>query len=161
MKWFWPINAIHDCICKVIEEHNNLWRKSARWMVPSACAKPMLSWNEHPHHWPDHLLREKCCHCLLSCVQRQTVAVCRQIPIHIAQRRRPPARNSARAGTDRKSNGTLRYERIEATNKTGTPKSNPPYRMVTFLGWRIWNSALPPPNCAPPWPMTYARHSLQ
>ena len=44
----------------------------------------------------DPLLRGKCRRCSLLRAQRQTTTVFRQIPIHLAQRRRTPARNSAR-----------------------------------------------------------------
>ena len=45
---------------------------------------------------PDPLLRRKCRRCSLLRVQRQPTTVSRQIPIHLAKRRRTPARNSAR-----------------------------------------------------------------
>ena len=45
---------------------------------------------------PDPLLRRKCRRCSLLRAQRQPTTVSRQIPIHLAKRRRTPARNSAR-----------------------------------------------------------------
>ena len=67
---------------------------------------PKLNWSHYrtlkqvenicARHRTDPLLRERCRRCSLCCAQRKPTTVCRKMPIHLAQRRRTPVRDSAR-----------------------------------------------------------------